>query len=370
MAFYPEFEQEPSRPHQCIWVNHEGVRCRSYAMRNKYTCFHHQSPDIHDVFSNDAFPIERPQDRASIQQSIADVVQRIAANQMDLKRAGILLYGLQIASANLRDRLPAPALPDSAQPHPNAGQPAPASAPLDLWNISWLQPPAKPQQPAAATPPDAAAPANPDPRSIPAAPSYESVPTTESAPALAVISPEPSASGLPSPPVQEGASAPGARTPAQTDPTLRAAEHPGQLPSICASTSRISGHATSAAPHRAPPTHTPSPANTRKASSPPSSTAHPAESGSHPQTCTARSAPSACPASRSRTRRTARDTAPAGTHRSLRRSSRWFAPAIQPVPAPLHPPLSNRSHDPELHGPQPPETQPRTPAGRPAQSRR
>ncbi|HEV2646129.1 MAG TPA: hypothetical protein VGU46_11565, partial [Acidobacteriaceae bacterium] len=71
MLFYPEFQQNPSIPHQCIWVNTEGIRCRSYAMRNKYTCYHHITEDMPDVISNDAFPIPRPQDRAAIQQSIA-----------------------------------------------------------------------------------------------------------------------------------------------------------------------------------------------------------------------------------------------------------------------------------------------------------
>src|ERR1019366_18030 len=100
MAFFPEFQQDPSKPHQCIHTNSEGIRCRSYALRNEYTCFHHRIEGI-TVFSNDAFPLDLPQDRESIQTAIADVLARVAANQMDLKRAGILLYGLQIASSNL-----------------------------------------------------------------------------------------------------------------------------------------------------------------------------------------------------------------------------------------------------------------------------
>jgi hypothetical protein len=41
------------------------------------------------------------EDRASIQLSIAEVLSRLAANDLDPKRAGLLLYGLQIASCNL-----------------------------------------------------------------------------------------------------------------------------------------------------------------------------------------------------------------------------------------------------------------------------
>ena len=114
MAFYPEFQQDPSRPHQCIHVNSDGIRCRSYAIRNEFTCFHHRIEGI-TVFSNDAFSLEDAHDHESIQRAVADVLTRIAANQMDLKRAGILLYGLQIASANLA-------------PHPRTNATKPAAA--------------------------------------------------------------------------------------------------------------------------------------------------------------------------------------------------------------------------------------------------
>src|SRR5258708_19906484 len=42
-----------------------------------------------------------PEDRSAIQCSIGEVLLRIARNEIDPKRAGLLLYGLQIASLNL-----------------------------------------------------------------------------------------------------------------------------------------------------------------------------------------------------------------------------------------------------------------------------
>jgi hypothetical protein len=45
----------------------------------------------------DLAPVE---DTASIQLALIDVLQALAANQLDAKRAGLLLYGLQVASAN------------------------------------------------------------------------------------------------------------------------------------------------------------------------------------------------------------------------------------------------------------------------------
>jgi len=48
-------------------------------------------------------PLDLPpvEDTASIQLALIDVLQALAANQIDPKRAGLLLYGLQVASANV-----------------------------------------------------------------------------------------------------------------------------------------------------------------------------------------------------------------------------------------------------------------------------
>ena len=50
--------------------------------------------------SLDLPPVE---DAASIQLALIDVLQAIAANQLDSKRAGLLLYGLQVASVNVKN---------------------------------------------------------------------------------------------------------------------------------------------------------------------------------------------------------------------------------------------------------------------------
>jgi hypothetical protein len=49
-------------------------------------------------------PLDLPplEDTASIQLALIDVLQALAANQLDPKRAGLLLYGLQVASANVQ----------------------------------------------------------------------------------------------------------------------------------------------------------------------------------------------------------------------------------------------------------------------------
>jgi hypothetical protein len=47
-------------------------------------------------------PIEDP---ASIQLALIDILQALAANRLDPKRAGLLLYGLQVASVNVKNAL-------------------------------------------------------------------------------------------------------------------------------------------------------------------------------------------------------------------------------------------------------------------------
>ncbi|MGB9415786.1 MAG: hypothetical protein WCB58_05665 [Acidobacteriaceae bacterium] len=51
------------------------------------------------------FPLDLPPliDNSSIQLALSEIVQALAANEVDTKRAGLLLYALQVASANVKD---------------------------------------------------------------------------------------------------------------------------------------------------------------------------------------------------------------------------------------------------------------------------
>ncbi|HEX4651111.1 MAG TPA: hypothetical protein VH250_06360 [Granulicella sp.] len=53
-----------------------------------------------------AFDLPLPEDRSAIQAAIGSILRHIAGNTLDARRAGLLLYGLQIAALNLppRDR--------------------------------------------------------------------------------------------------------------------------------------------------------------------------------------------------------------------------------------------------------------------------
>jgi hypothetical protein len=59
-------------------------------------------PERSEASALHSAPLDLPpvEDTESIQLALIDVLQALAANQIDTKRAGLLLYGLQVASAN------------------------------------------------------------------------------------------------------------------------------------------------------------------------------------------------------------------------------------------------------------------------------
>jgi hypothetical protein len=92
--------------YRCRHIFADGHRCGSPALRREPFCYYHHTtrapksaPALRDTLSTFDLPI--PEDRSAIQAAIGLILQRIAHGQLDSKRAGLLLYGLQIASTNL-----------------------------------------------------------------------------------------------------------------------------------------------------------------------------------------------------------------------------------------------------------------------------
>jgi sortase A len=106
---------------QCRHILASGRRCGSPALKEENFCyFHHQNrrpvENLRDRRARqETFLMGDLEDRASIQLSIAEVLSRLAANSLDPRRAGLLLYGLQIASSNLP---PAKAEPETKRTAP------------------------------------------------------------------------------------------------------------------------------------------------------------------------------------------------------------------------------------------------------------
>jgi hypothetical protein len=104
---------EAAKQYQCRHIFTDGRRCSSPCLRGEEFCYYHHT--TRRPVANprrrrsrcSTFHLPLPEDRSAIQASIGEVLQRIASNDIDPRRAGLLLYGLQIASLNLPKPQPA-----------------------------------------------------------------------------------------------------------------------------------------------------------------------------------------------------------------------------------------------------------------------
>jgi hypothetical protein len=116
-------DTKPKR-YQCRHIFTDGRRCGSICLRGEELCYYHhttrkpaQNPRARrSRRATFDLPLTDPNDRTALQSTIVEVLRRIAANDIDPRRAGLLLYGLQIASLNLPK-------PQTAQPGRKTGQP-------------------------------------------------------------------------------------------------------------------------------------------------------------------------------------------------------------------------------------------------------
>ena len=119
---------------ECRHIYTNGHRCGSPCLRQQDLCYYHhtsrirQAPPTQDLSQGDhrsaAFALPTPEDRSAIQAAIGEILNRLASNELDPRRAGLLLYGLQIASINLPRVAPAAASPETVVDvviHPDLG---------------------------------------------------------------------------------------------------------------------------------------------------------------------------------------------------------------------------------------------------------
>jgi hypothetical protein len=130
---------------ECRHIRPGGSVCNSPAVKGSYWCyFHgrlharqtirhtHRLPDGRfasqaEIIDYGTYPVADPasgtrcetpgaiqsaalelppiEDAASIQLALIDILQALAANRLDPNRAGLLLYGLQVASVNVKNTL-------------------------------------------------------------------------------------------------------------------------------------------------------------------------------------------------------------------------------------------------------------------------
>ena len=99
---------------QCRHIRPDGRRCGSPSLRARNFCYHHdltrrpgpRQPQVNTARAAKAntFTLPTPADlseRAGLQLAVGQILHKIANNEIDPRRAGLLLYGLQIASTIL-----------------------------------------------------------------------------------------------------------------------------------------------------------------------------------------------------------------------------------------------------------------------------
>jgi hypothetical protein len=96
---------------RCQHVKMNGTQCGSPALRRRRYCyFHNRMLDgykkyvqVRDVKPRPLFSMCLLEDANAVQVTLMQVLQLIGCGQMDNKTAGLMLYGLQTASSNLRN---------------------------------------------------------------------------------------------------------------------------------------------------------------------------------------------------------------------------------------------------------------------------
>ena len=90
---------------ECRHIMPNGVRCHSPALRGTAYCYFHTR--LHRFATEQSSGQKEPlklsvlEDRSSIQIALAQVLNALASSKLDPRRAGLFLYGLQIASQNV-----------------------------------------------------------------------------------------------------------------------------------------------------------------------------------------------------------------------------------------------------------------------------
>ena len=103
---------------ECRHIFTSGKKCQSPALTDQNFCYFHSNTRKRPTPANTPYEAYIPpqdtahnlsplEDADAIQLAISDVVLALAANRIDPRRARILLYGLQVASQNIRNRIAA-----------------------------------------------------------------------------------------------------------------------------------------------------------------------------------------------------------------------------------------------------------------------
>jgi hypothetical protein len=85
----------------CRHLKTNGVQCQSPALRDTNFCYFHGAMS-RQRRKSDPFLLPALEDANAVQIAVQEVIEALLEKRIDNKRAGLLLYALQIASANLK----------------------------------------------------------------------------------------------------------------------------------------------------------------------------------------------------------------------------------------------------------------------------
>lgn len=99
-----------NRTARCEHIKSNGIRCGSPALRDHVYCYFHHVWRDHEADRQPFLPdpsgmvwnLPLLENADGIRMAIQLVLDSVLCNKMDLRRASILLYGLQTAAANVR----------------------------------------------------------------------------------------------------------------------------------------------------------------------------------------------------------------------------------------------------------------------------
>jgi hypothetical protein len=89
---------------ECRFIKANGLKCQSPAMRGSRFCYFHGRARIlspRPRSRDQALKLPRLVNSASISVALNEILQALASGSIDTKRAGNLLYALQMAQQNL-----------------------------------------------------------------------------------------------------------------------------------------------------------------------------------------------------------------------------------------------------------------------------
>ena len=106
---------------ECRRIKDDGQRCHAAALEGKPYCFFHMKFDR--MYCRDRIEIPPIEDSTSVLLAIGQVVRALNFETMDCRRAGLMLYGLQIASSVTARREQAKPVDSVRSVHNLAGEP-------------------------------------------------------------------------------------------------------------------------------------------------------------------------------------------------------------------------------------------------------